>query len=455
MTVKSTRTTHRCRDCGYVSLQWIGRCPECGEWNSFAEESVSEPKASKPRSGMISGLPQPLSEVEVSTATRFTSGLGELDRVLGGGVVPGSLVLIGGEPGIGKSTLLLHVARYVAAQNETVLMVSGEESERQIKMRADRLGGATAGLYVMTETDIDRVLEAAATLNPAVLIIDSIQTMADADTGGSAGSVNQVKECTRRLIATAKIGTVAVFIVGHVTKEGAIAGPRVLEHIVDTVLYFEGERHQSHRIIRAVKNRFGSTDEIGVFDMGEAGLREIANPSEVFLSDRRGGTPGSVVVASMEGTRSFLVELQALAAPTSLAYPRRVTAGLDYQRIALLTAVLERRAGLKLGNQDVYVSAAGGLKVTEPAADLGIALAIASAYQDRPVPQDTVVFGELGLDGDVRFVSLAERRLKEAVRLGFKKAVAPRGSAKTKIKGIDILEIDTLRQAIEILSAGL
>jgi DNA repair protein RadA/Sms len=414
-------------------------------------KAKTNPRAA--HSSDTSGFPQPLNDVNITATPRFLSGYTELDRVLGGGVVPGSLVLIGGEPGIGKSTLLLQMALNLSLKNETVLIASGEESEKQIKMRAERLGGAAGGLYVVAETDIERVIESAAVLNPAVLIIDSIQTMNDPEASGSAGSLTQVKECTHRLMTSAKSTGTAVFIVGHVTKEGSIAGPRVLEHMVDTVLYFEGERHQSHRIIRAVKNRFGSTDEIGVFEMGDKGLREVANPSEVFLSDRRAGAPGSVVVASIEGTRSFLVELQALTAPTSLAYPRRVAAGLDYQRLALLTAVLERRAGLKLGSQDIYVSAAGGLKVVEPAADLGIALAVASAFKDTPAPADTIVFGELGLGGEIRFVSFAERRLKEASRLGFKKALVPPGAGKTKITGIDIIEVSSLKDAISRLKA--
>ncbi len=456
--MKTAGTAYRCGDCGYVSLQWLGRCPECGEWNSFTEEAAAAIKSVKsksktPRAGLSSGLPQPLNVVSAAETPRFTSGYRELDRVLGGGVVPGSLVLIGGEPGIGKSTLLLQLALRVAEAGETVLIASGEESEKQIRMRADRLGRAADGLYVAAETDIERIIASAETLKPSVVVVDSIQTMNDPEASGGAGSLSQVKECTHRLLTAAKSGGAAIFIVGHVTKDGAIAGPRVLEHMVDTVLYFEGERHQSHRIVRAVKNRFGSTDEIAVFDMGDAGLREVANPSEIFIADRRRGAPGSVVVASIEGTRSFLVELQALAAPTSLAYPRRVAAGLDYQRLTLLTAVLERRAGLKLGAQDIYVSAAGGLKVIEPAADLGIVLAIASAFKDKPLAAETIVFGEIGLSGEVRFVSHSDRRLKEAARLGFKKAVVPPGAAKTGIKGIDIMEVGNVKEALGKLSA--
>jgi DNA repair protein RadA/Sms len=452
--VKAAKSAFRCSECGYVSPQWMGRCPECSAWNSLIEETVIDVKAPalRPRQAG-SSFPQSITDVDLTDTPRFSAGYAELDRVLGGGVVPGSLVLIGGEPGIGKSTLLLQVAQHLAGRGDRVLIASGEESARQIRLRADRLGPTAGNLLVMSETDIGRVIEEAVALAPRVLVVDSIQTMSSADSSGAAGSVGQVKECTQRLMALAKEGTMAVFIVGHVTKEGAIAGPRVLEHMVDTVLYFEGERLQSHRIVRAVKNRFGSTDEIGVFEMGDAGLREVANPSEMFLSDRRADTPGSVVVASIEGTRSFLVELQALAAPTSLAYPRRVAAGLDYQRIALLTAVLERRAGLKLGSQDIYVSAAGGLKVIEPAADLGIALAVASAYSDKPAPADTVVFGELGLGGEIRFVSQTERRLKEASRLGFKRAIAPVGSAKTRISGLVVTEVGTIKEAIALLGA--
>lgn len=451
----AAKTKFRCTDCGYVSPRWMGRCPECSAWNSLLEEAGKDAKRQPARARPTGcSYPQPLADVDLTETPRFSAGYAELDRVLGGGIVPGSLVLIGGEPGIGKSTLLLQVAQYLASSGNSVLLASGEESARQIRLRAERLGLTGGSLMLMSETDIDRVIDEAGAAAPRVLIVDSIQTMSDAASSGTAGSVGQVKECTHRLMTLAKETGTAVFIVGHVTKEGAIAGPRVLEHMVDTVLYFEGERNQSHRIVRAVKNRFGSTDEIGVFEMGDGGLREVSNPSELFLSDRQTGTPGSVVVASIEGTRSFLVELQALAAPTSLAYPRRVAAGLDYQRIALLTAVLERRAGLKLGSQDIYVSAAGGLKISEPAADLGIALAVASAYKDAPAPPDTVVFGELGLGGELRFVSQTDRRLKEAARLGFKQAIAPRGAAKSRVSGIRVIEAATIKEAIALLKKG-
>jgi DNA repair protein RadA/Sms len=450
--VKTTGASYRCRDCGYVSLQWLGRCPECGEWNSFAEEiAVKAPTAGRRRTAEPA-IPLPIKEISASDMPRFPSGSAELDRVLGGGIVPGSLVLLGGEPGIGKSTLLLQTARDVAAGGETVLIASGEESQRQIKMRADRLGSAGDTLYVMSETDIGSALETAAGLNPALLIVDSIQAMTEES--GGAGSISQVRGCTARLMAYAKDSGVATFIIGHVTKEGAIAGPRVLEHIVDTVLYFEGDPRQCYRIVRAAKNRFGSTDEIGVFEMGDAGLREVANPSEVFLSDRREGAPGSVVTAAMEGTRPLLIELQALAAPTSLAYPRRVAAGIDFQRLTLLTAVLERRAGLKLGNQDIYVSAAGGLKVSEPAADLGVALAVASAFRDAPVPAKSIVFGEVSLSGEVRPVALSERRLKEAARLGFKTAIVPKGLDAPQPKGMAIIEVESVKQAIDLIKKG-
>jgi DNA repair protein RadA/Sms len=395
--------------------------------------------------------PMPLADVSILDTPRFSGGYDELNRVLGGGIVPGSLVLIGGEPGIGKSTLLLQAALRIGGEGKRVLIASGEESGRQIKMRADRIGPASADLFVLAETDIARIIEQADSLQPAVLIVDSIQTMTDSESGGASGSVSQVKECTHRLLETAKSGNTAVFIVGHVTKEGAIAGPRVLEHMVDTVLYFEGDRHQSHRILRAVKNRFGSTDEIGVFEMGDAGLREVPNPSEAFLADRKADGPGSAIVASIEGTRSFLVELQALVAPTSLAYPRRVAAGLDYQRLALLTAVLERRAGLKLGALDIYVNAAGGLKVNEPAADLGVALAVASAFYDTPIAGNTVVFGELGLAGEIRPVNRSDQRLKEAARLGFKTAIVPPGKGKSGPAGLKIIEAATIKDAIQFI----
>ena len=452
--MKTTGTSYCCRDCGYISLQWLGRCPECGEWNSFAEEVTVKGPAAGRRRTAEPAIPLQIKEISASDTPRFPSGSTELDRVLGGGIVPGSLVLLGGEPGIGKSTLLLQTARDVAAGGETVLITSGEESQRQIKMRADRLGSAGDKLYVMSETDIGSALETAAGLNPALLIVDSIQTMAVPEESGGAGSISQVRGCTARLMAYAKDSGVATFIIGHVTKEGTIAGPRVLEHIVDTVLYFEGDPRRSYRIVRAAKNRFGSTDEIGVFEMGDAGLREVANPSEVFLSERREGTPGSVVTAAMEGTRPLLIELQALAAPTSLAYPRRVAAGIDFQRLTLLTAVLERRAGLKLGNQDIYVSTAGGLKVSEPAADLGVVLAVASAFRDAPVPAKSIVFGEVSLSGEVRTVGYGERRLKEAARLGFKTAIVPKGLDVPQPKGMAIMEVESIKQAIDLIKKG-
>lgn len=448
--MKAHKVIHRCQQCGYTSHQWLGRCPDCGGWNSFAEETVAiEPVRKRPQPPGVGAPPEPITQVAIREHPRVSTGFGELDRVMGGGIVPGSIVLIGGEPGIGKSTILLQTSDCLSRNHGTVLLVTGEESPAQVRMRAERLGGMTDNLLVLAETDINRIEAEIESVRPVAVIIDSIQTMYDPEITSSPGSVNQVKECTQHLIRVSKPSEIPVFLVGHVTKEGAIAGPRVLEHMVDTVLYFEGDRHQSYRIIRAVKNRFGPTDEIGVFEMSDGGLTEVSNPSEVFLAGRGGGVSGLAVVASLEGTRSFLVELQALVSGSNLAYPRRVAAGLDYQRLSIIIAVLERRAGVRLHDQDVYVSAAGGLKIVEPAVDLGVALAIASAAADTELEPETAVFGEVGLSGEIRYVAQAEKRLKEAAKLGFKKAMIPAGAVKGKTPGIQVVQVRTLAESIK------
>lgn len=393
----------------------------------------------------------PLSEIELSREERYSTGIGELDRVLGGGVVPGSLVLIGGDPGIGKSTLLLQGANSLSAGGK-VLYVSGEESVKQIGIRAKRLGISGEQLFLACETDLATVEEKLLKMSPRVAVIDSIQTMMHPDIASAPGSVSQVRECTARLMRYAKEYGISIFIVGHVTKEGTLAGPRVLEHMVDTVLYFEGERHQTYRILRTVKNRYGSTNELGIFEMTNAGLLEVANPSALFLARHPLSTaPGSVVVPSIEGTRPILVEIQSLVCSSSLGVPRRMTTGVDYNRVALIMAVLEKRVGFRLGGHDAYVNVVGGVKLLEPAVDLPVAVALASSFREHAIPHDMVVMGEIGLTGEVRPVTALDRRLKEATNMGFKRALVPRaGADKVSIKNIEVLTADTVAEAIEI-----
>jgi DNA repair protein RadA/Sms len=406
-------------------------------------EEPAEPgiAVSKGRFSATTDAPQSIMSVTAEEEIRTPTGLFEFDRVLGGGVVPGSLILIGGEPGIGKSTLLLQVANSLAEKIGTILLVSGEESTRQIGLRANRLGELSQNLLLLSETDITLIEHHIRTVEPALLIIDSIQTMFHPDVPSAPGSVSQVRECTHYLMRIAKQTHMPTFIVGHVTKEGSIAGPRVLEHMVDTVLYFEGDNYQSFRIIRAVKNRYGSTNEIGVFEMTDSGLIEVGNPSALFLSQRPEESSGSIVIAVVEGTRPLLVELQALVTSSHLSVPRRMATGIDYNRLALMVAVLDRRVGLHLGQEDIYVNVVGGIKVNEPAADLGVALAIASAHKDTLVPRDTLALGEVGLAGEVRFVGQLEQRLKEAAKLGFKKAIIP----DQEVRGVQPLDIELLR----------
>lgn len=452
-----TSTRFVCQQCGHEAIKWLGRCPDCGSWNSLTEEVVvAPPRAAAARAaGDGAAAPVRLVEVSLDAHPRLPAGLGEFDRVLGGGIVPGSLVLIGGDPGVGKSTLLAQVADRLARTHGRTLYVTGEESAQQVRMRADRLGLAAPELYLVAETEIDLVEAHAARLKPRFIVIDSIQTMHDAAIASASATVSQVRHCTARLARLAKGSHTAVFIVGHVTKEGTIAGPRVLEHMVDTVLYFEGDRFQSHRLLRAVKNRFGSTDELGIFEMGEAGLTEVENASERLLAERPAQGAGSVVVPVIEGTRPLLVEVQALVARSFLASPRRMTTGVDYNRACMILAVLERRVGLRMADKDVYVNVAGGLKLTEPAVDLGIALALASSYRDRAVGPGLVVAGEVGLAGEVRAVQQLEKRLKEAARLGFERALVARSPRRRRDRSpLGTAEVASVAQAVEIALTG-
>jgi DNA repair protein RadA/Sms len=429
----------------------MGRCPSCGEWNTLVEEPAA---AAGPRaSGRRASAAEPVAITDVTTDAdaRTTTGSAELDRVLGGGLVEGAVVLIGGDPGIGKSTLLLSLADRVARRGATVLYVTAEESVRQTKIRADRLGAGVRTLMLLSESDLDAIVATAERMRPRVLIIDSIQTVYRADIASAPGSVAQVRECTGTLVRMAKTLSIATFLVGHVTKEGALAGPRVLEHLVDTVLSFEGDRHHAYRILRTMKNRFGSTNEIGVFEMSGAGLIEVPNPSAAFLSERPHGAPGSAVVCAIEGTRPVLLEIQALTSPTPFGMPRRTASGVDYNRLLVLLAVLERRAGFQLSAQDVYVSVAGGVGVEEPAADLGIAVAVASSLRNRPVDERTVFIGEIGLAGEVRAVPQLSRRLAEAARLGFARAIVPRGDGVERPDGLELIESSDLTDALRAM----
>ena len=425
------KTRYVCDNCGYISASYLGRCPQCGTWNSLVEETIEpEQAASKPRVARSGDAVKPtlLTKVSTEKEVRVKTKNEELNRVLGGGIVPGSLVLIGGDPGIGKSTLLLQVSGYLAKNHGTVLYVSGEESASQIKMRAERLGVGDAGMYLYPETDMPSILAAVDELKPDYLIIDSVQTMNVPTMNSAVGSVGQIREVTAELMRLAKGKGVTTFIVGHVTKEGAIAGPKILEHMVDTVLYFEGDTDHTYRILRAVKNRFGNTNEIGIFEMRRDGLREVANPSEIFLAERLSGATGSAVVVSMEGTRPILVEIQALLTPTVYGNAKRTSSGLDHNKVSLIMAVLEKRANLLLQNQDAYLKATGGVKLDEPAIDLAIAVAIASSYRDQEIPAKDCFVGEIGLTGEVRRVNRIEDRVKEAAKLGFERIYVPKNN---------------------------
>jgi DNA repair protein RadA/Sms len=429
----------------------MGRCPGCGEWNTFAEERADNSGRLQEYTAIGGQKPQLITELPLLAEDRFSAGLIELDRVLGGGIVPGSVILLGGDPGIGKSTLLLQVAGQVARKG-TVLYVSGEESVKQIGLRASRLGASAEGLYVLAESELNAVEYHMRHLKPELVVIDSIQTMYNPDLSSAPGSIGQVRDCSSRLTRLAKNINIPVFFVGHVTKDGSLAGPRVLEHMVDTVLYFEGERHQMFRILRGVKNRFGSTNEIGVFEMQEQGLVEVNNPSSLFMMAHPcGSVPGAVVVPVMEGTRPLLVEIQALVSSTGFSTPRRMTAGIDYNRLALLIAVLEKRVGLLMGNYDAYVNVVGGVRIDEPAVDLAVALALASSFRDYPVDCRTAAVGEIGLTGEIRPVNALERRVREAGQLGFKRCLVPAANhAGAKIGEVELLGVNTLVDAIEI-----
>ncbi len=423
------RSVFACQACGFQSSKWLGRCPECGDWNTFVEEreEIQSAKAAKQQRSISETMAKPKAydDVDAGDAPRFPSGIGEFDRVLGGGVVPGSLVLIGGEPGIGKSTLLLQVAQLLARTGGAVLYVSGEESERQIKLRGDRLGVTGGALFLMSETSLENILEQVDVMKPQSLVIDSVQTIYSSKFASAPGSISQVREVATQLLFLAKARGITTFIIGHVTKDGSLAGPKSLEHIVDTVLYFEGQKNHHHRVVRAVKNRFGSVSELGVFEMTGTGLIPVGNPSALFLSERLPGSPGSAVVATVEGTRTMLVEVQALVTSASFGSPRRMALGLDRDRTSLLLAVLEKRAGYPLADQDVHVSVVGGLEVEEPAVDLGIAAAVISSFTNKPVPEKTAVFGEIGLGGELRSAGQAALRLREVAQMGFERCVIP------------------------------
>jgi len=424
------RVDYACTSCGFSSPKWLGRCPDCGKWGSLVEEvAAAEPKYRVAVDAFPASKPVRLTEVSGAAGIRSASGIAEFDRVMGGGVVPSSATLIGGDPGIGKSTILLQVAKGLAREGKPVLYVSGEESEAQVKLRAARLGVDEKEIYLLSETSVEKAMAVASELSPSTLLIDSIQTMFTSDLPGAPGSVGQVRECAGRLVFFGKKAGISVFLVGHVTKEGTIAGPRVLEHLVDTVLYFEGEKGHPYRILKAVKNRFGSTNEIGVFEMRASGLEEVADPSGLFMSERNGDTSGALVFPAIEGTRPLLVEVQALASQSFLAMPRRTTLGADTNRVILLCAILEKKAGYSLYNQDIFVNVAGGFELDETAADLALLCAVASSFKDQVIAAGTVVFGEVGLGGEVRAVPMAEPRLNEAARMGFTRAILPASNA--------------------------
>jgi DNA repair protein RadA/Sms len=453
--VSKVRTVFACQACGFESSKWLGRCPDCGEWNSLVEERRDAVAPAADRNGVprpaTLGKPKPYDVVDGAEASRVPSGIGEFDRVLGGGIVPGSMVLIGGEPGIGKSTLLLQVAHLLARQGGAVLYVSGEESERQVKLRGERLGITGGALYLMGETSLERIVAEADELKPSALVVDSVQTIYSERLPSAPGSISQVREVATQLLFLAKGRSVTTFLIGHVTKDGSLAGPKSLEHIVDTVLYFEGDRHHHHRIVRAVKNRFGAVSELGVFEMTGAGLAPVANPSALFLAERREGSPGSAVVSTLEGSRPMLLEIQALVSPTSFGTPRRMAIGLDANRTNLLLAVLEKRVGLALMTDDVFVSVAGGLEVAEPAADLGIAAAVVSSFRNRPLPAGTVVFGEVGLAGEVRGTGQAGLRIREAAQMGFRRCVLPARNVPAEPGAIVVHGVHTLEEALDRL----
>ncbi len=449
------RSRFVCQVCGHESAQWLGRCPACTSWDTMVEEVAPTPVKARVsaagRAAMPASRPVTLDEIELGEETRLLTGVSEFDRVMGGGIMHGSLNLIAGDPGIGKSTLMTELGRYLP--DRRILYVTGEESLRQVKLRAQRLGVTSRSFTLLAETNVEEIIAAAQEVEPDVMIVDSIQTIFRPDVQSAPGSVSQVRESAAALLQLTKGMDFSTFLVGHVTKEGSIAGPRVLEHMVDTVLYFEGERHHAYRILRAVKNRFGSTNEIGVFEMRDAGLHEVTNPSEIFLSERSYGISGSTVVCSLEGTRPVLVEIQALVTPASYGTPQRTATGFDYRRLQMLLAVLEKREGLRLSSQDVFVNVAGGVRLEEPAVDLGVILAVASSYRDVPTDTGTVLIGEVGLGGEVRTVSQMDPRIKEAAKLGFERAVVPKNNMKGLVspKGLEITGAARLHEVLNLV----
>ena len=450
---KAKKSVFFCQNCGHEESKWLGQCPVCRQWNTFVEEKVTPVKGNGQTRSLQEAEVVTLASVRTDTEERTRTGIKELDRVLGGGIVPGSLVLVGGDPGIGKSTLLLQVCQRLSARKLKILYISGEESLKQIKLRANRMGEFTEELLLLCETNIEIIRSVIEKQKPALVVIDSIQTMYSEEVGSAPGSVSQVREATNIFMQIAKGMGISIFIVGHVTKEGTVAGPRVLEHMVDTVLYFEGDRHASYRILRGVKNRFGSTNEIGVFEMRQDGLREVENPSEFMLNGRPEHASGSVVACSMEGTRPILLEIQALVCRSNFGMPRRTAAGTDYNRVNLLMAVLEKRLGLPLSSYDAYVNIAGGIRINEPAVDLGIVMALVSSYKNRPVSEDVLVFSEVGLSGEVRAVNMPEQRVSEAKKLGFRTCILPAVSvdAVKNIQGIKVMGVRSINEAIDLM----
>lgn len=449
-----TKTRFTCQECGNSAAKWLGKCPACHAWNSYVEEIMDAPvKARVATIGKrnTTHRPQALRDITLTTESRVTTGVNEFDRVMGGGIMQGSFILIAGDPGIGKSTLMTELGKYLP--DRKILYVTGEESPRQVKLRCQRLGVETDNLYLYSETNVERIIAAAQEVEPDIMIVDSIQTTFRPDVQSAPGSVSQVRESAAALLQFAKEFETPTFLVGHVTKDGAIAGPRVLEHMVDTVLYFEGDRHHAYRILRAVKNRFGSTNEIGVFEMRANGLLEVTNPSEIFLSERNYGASGSAVVCSLEGTRPILVEIQALVTSTSYGTPQRNATGFDARRLQMLLAVLEKREGFRLSTQDVFVNVAGGVRLDEPAVDLGVSIAVASSFRDVPADTSTVLIGEVGLGGEIRTVSQVEPRLNEASKLGFERAIIPSNNRKgiSIPKGLEVTGVDSLHKALDLM----
>ncbi|OCL27865.1 DNA repair protein RadA [Orenia metallireducens] len=444
-----------CQECGYQALRWSGKCLGCNSWNTLVEEIIDTKEQKKEAQVTTNIRPEKINEIEIESEDRKKTGFSELDRVLGGGIVPGSLILIGGDPGIGKSTLLLQTSYNVSQIYDKVLYISGEESPRQIKLRADRLETINSSMYILAETNLLTIVNNVEELNPDLLIIDSIQTIYNPNLESAPGSVSQVRDATGRLMRLAKKNNIPIFIVGHVTKEGSIAGPRVLEHMVDTVLYFEGDRHYTYRVLRAVKNRFGSTNEIGIFEMRQGGLSEVLNPSQLFISERANNVSGSVIIPCMEGSRPILVELQSLVSSATFGTPSRMTTGVDHKRVSLLLAVLEKKLGLHIQGQDVYINIAGGFQVDEPAVDLGLIAAVVSSFRDIAIPQEFVILGEVGLSGEVRAISQIEKRINEASKLGFTKFIIPKSNSEDlNYSDIEIYGVSNVYQVLDLILGG-